>query len=123
MSVIALRPKTFSLSLLAVLTCASLSGCSKTEQIKAADSQSVKPSDVAASSSPNSPNGYSIDGKPTDINIWPQLTIPHKNQPDVEKRVADLLAKMTLEQKVAQMIQPEIRDITVEDMRKYGCGS
>lgn len=123
MSVIALRPKTFSLSLLAVLTCASLSGCSKTEQIKAADSQSVKPSDVAASGSPNSPNGYLIDGKPTDINIWPQLTIPHKNQPDVEKRVADLLAKMTLEQKVAQMIQPEIRDITVEDMRKYGFGS
>lgn len=123
MSVIALRPKTFSLSLLAVLTCASLSGCSKTEQIKAADSQSVKPSDVAASGSPNSPNGYLIDGKPTDINIWPQLTIPHKNQPDVEKRVAGLLGKMTLEQKVAQMIQPEIRDITVEDMRKYGFGS
>ncbi|MEM6186608.1 glycoside hydrolase family 3 protein [Shewanella vaxholmensis] len=123
MSVIALRPKTFSLSLLAVLTCASLSGCSKTDQIKADDSQSVKPNDVAASSSLNSPNGYRIDGKPTDINIWPQLTIPHKNQADVEKRVADLLAKMTIEQKVAQMIQPEIRDITVEDMRKYGFGS
>ena len=30
---------------------------------------------------------------------------------------------MTLEQKIAQMIQPEIRDITVEDMRKYGFGS
>ncbi|MBU1394053.1 MAG: exo 1,3/1,4-beta-D-glucan glucohydrolase [Gammaproteobacteria bacterium] len=123
MSVIVLKPKTFSLSLLAVLTCASLSGCSKTDQIKADDSQSVKPNDVAASSSPNSPNGYRIDGKPTDINIWPQLTIPHKNQADVEKRVADLLAKMTIEQKVAQMIQPEIRDITVEDMRKYGFGS
>lgn len=123
MSVIVLKPKTFSLSLLAVLTCASLSGCSKTDQIKADDSQSVKPNDVAASSSPNSPNGYRIDGKPTDINIWPQLTIPHKNQVDVEKRVADLLAKMTIEQKVAQMIQPEIRDITVEDMRKYGFGS
>jgi len=123
MSVIALKPKTFSLSLLAVLTCASLSGCSKTDQIKADDSQSVKPNDVAASSSLNSPNGYRINGKPTDINIWPQLTIPHKNQADVEKRVADLLAKMTIEQKVAQMIQPEIRDITVEDMRKYGFGS
>ncbi|KZN47031.1 hypothetical protein N482_02105 [Pseudoalteromonas luteoviolacea NCIMB 1942] len=30
---------------------------------------------------------------------------------------------MTTEQKVAQMIQPEIRDITVEDMRKYVFGS
>lgn len=122
MSVIALIPKAFSLSLLAVLISASLSGCSKTEQ-ETEPSQSVTPNDVVASSLPNSPNGYSIAGKSTDINIWPQLTIPHKNQPDVEKRVADLLAKMTLEQKVAQMIQPEIRDITVEDMRKYGFGS
>ena len=30
---------------------------------------------------------------------------------------------MTLAQKVAQMIQPEIRDITPDDMRKYGFGS
>jgi len=30
---------------------------------------------------------------------------------------------MTLEQKVAQMIQPEIRDFTVDDMRRYGFGS
>ena len=33
------------------------------------------------------------------------------------------MATMTLEQKVAQMIQPEIRNISVEDMRKYGFGS
>ena len=30
---------------------------------------------------------------------------------------------MTLEQKVAQMVQPEIRDFTVADMRRYGFGS
>jgi len=30
---------------------------------------------------------------------------------------------MSPEQKVAQMIQPEIRDITVDDMRQYGFGS
>ena len=34
-----------------------------------------------------------------------------------------MLSTMTLAQKVAQMIQPEIRDITPEDMRKYGFGS
>ncbi|WP_207916252.1 exo 1,3/1,4-beta-D-glucan glucohydrolase [Lysobacter sp. N42] len=34
-----------------------------------------------------------------------------------------MLETMTLEQKIAQMIQPEIRDITVEDMREYGFGS
>ncbi|MGM0526071.1 MAG: glycoside hydrolase family 3 protein [Pseudomonadota bacterium] len=55
--------------------------------------------------------------------IWPRLNLPVKQQSDMEQRIDVLLDKMTLEQKVAQMIQPEIRDITVEDMRKYGFGS
>lgn len=55
--------------------------------------------------------------------IWPKLESEVKKDPKVEARVAGLLASMTLQQKVAQMIQPEIRDITVEDMRKYGFGS
>lgn len=55
--------------------------------------------------------------------IWPKLNLPVKQKPAMEQRIDELLAQMTLEQKVAQMIQPEIRDITVEDMRKYGFGS
>ena len=57
------------------------------------------------------------------INVWPQLDIAVKKDIKVEDKVNALLAKMTLEQKIAQMIQPEIRDITVEDMRQYGFGS
>ncbi|MDX1392119.1 MAG: glycoside hydrolase family 3 N-terminal domain-containing protein, partial [Rheinheimera sp.] len=55
--------------------------------------------------------------------IWPALTLPVKPDAALEQRISDMLAAMTLEQKVAQMIQPEIRDITVEDMRQYGFGS
>lgn len=55
--------------------------------------------------------------------VWPKLAIEVKPDPVIEKQVADLLATMTLEQKIAQMIQPEIRDITVDDMRKFGFGS
>ncbi|MEC8925253.1 MAG: exo 1,3/1,4-beta-D-glucan glucohydrolase [Pseudomonadota bacterium] len=55
--------------------------------------------------------------------VWPQLDIPVAQKPAMEQRIDALLAEMTLEQKVAQMIQPEIRDITVEDMRRYGFGS
>jgi len=55
--------------------------------------------------------------------IWPTLVIDVKKDPIIEKKVFALLSSMTLEQKIAQMIQPEIRDITVEDMRKYGFGS
>ncbi|MDX3775275.1 exo 1,3/1,4-beta-D-glucan glucohydrolase [Chromatiaceae bacterium AAb-1] len=64
------------------------------------------------------------DDKPqTGIDIWPELNLPVKKQPEMEQAIAGMLAKMTIEQKVAQMIQPEIRDITVEDMRRYGFGS
>ena len=55
--------------------------------------------------------------------IWPKLFIEVKRDKKVEARISSILSKMTLEQKVAQMIQPEIRDITVEDMRQYGFGS
>ncbi|WP_166420716.1 glycoside hydrolase family 3 N-terminal domain-containing protein [Pseudoalteromonas sp. Z1A8] len=55
--------------------------------------------------------------------IWPKLNIAVKKDADIEAKIVNYLKAMTLEQKVAQMIQPEIRDITVEDMRKYGFGS
>jgi len=59
----------------------------------------------------------------TNINIWPDLNIEVKKSNEIEEKITYLLSRMTIEQKVAQMIQPEIRDITVEDMRKYGFGS
>ncbi|MBU2278180.1 MAG: glycoside hydrolase family 3 protein, partial [Gammaproteobacteria bacterium] len=55
--------------------------------------------------------------------IWPKLKLPRQGNVEEEAKIAKLLVGMTLEQKIAQMIQPEIRDITVDDMRKYGFGS
>lgn len=55
--------------------------------------------------------------------VWPVLDISVKKDPEVEAKVESILATMTVEQKLAQMIQPEIRDVTVEDMRQYGFGS
>ena len=40
-----------------------------------------------------------------------------------DRRVADLLAAMSLERKVAQLIQPQINSFTAEDMRRYRFGS
>ena len=37
--------------------------------------------------------------------------------------VADLVARMTLEQKIGQLIQPQINSFTAEDMEKYRFGS
>ena len=58
-----------------------------------------------------------------DISIWPKLALPVQQDPVMEQAITELMATMTLQQKIAQMIQPEIRDITVEDMRQYGFGS
>ena len=55
--------------------------------------------------------------------VWPYIGSPVGLDPVMEQAISDYLARMTVEQKVAQMIQPEIRDITVEDMRTYGFGS
>jgi len=42
---------------------------------------------------------------------------------DVETRVEALLSQMTLEEKVAQMLQAEQLDITLNEITKYGIGS
>ena len=42
---------------------------------------------------------------------------------DLNLRAQSLLANMSLEQKVAQMIQGEIKHVTPDDVRRYGLGS
>jgi beta-glucosidase len=74
---------------------------------------------VASCAKQNLPQKVEYSG----VNIWPTIISEVKQDPDIERKVAALLATMTLEQKVAQMIQPEIRDISVDDMRRYGFGS
>ncbi|WP_017445492.1 glycoside hydrolase family 3 protein [Gayadomonas joobiniege] len=55
--------------------------------------------------------------------LWPHANTQLKRDPAVEKKVTELLNQMTLAQKVAQMVQPEIAYLSVDQMRKYGFGS
>lgn len=54
---------------------------------------------------------------------WPYVNTGLKRDPELEKILDQILARMTLGQKVAQMIQPEIGYMSVAQMRKYGFGS
>src|SRR5262245_55748988 len=55
--------------------------------------------------------------------IWPKLQSPLPRDAQMEARIAQLLEHMTLEQKVAQMVQADIRSVTPDDVKKYRLGS
>lgn len=55
--------------------------------------------------------------------IWPEIHSEVGQDPAIESRIDELLSNMTLEEKVGQMIQPEIRHLTPEDVRNYHIGS
>jgi beta-glucosidase len=54
---------------------------------------------------------------------WPVVASSAPKDPRIEARISELLNKMTLEQKVGQMIQADIRSVTPEDVRTYRLGS
>ena len=101
-----INSKKAKLSMLCLAISSLVVGCNVQKQESVAE---LKPVNTSAASS--------------SLDIWPVLDIAVKPDEKIEAKVVALLATMSLEQKVAQMIQPEIRDITVEDMRKYGFGS
>jgi beta-glucosidase len=55
--------------------------------------------------------------------IWPAVRNPIPSNPAIEARVRDLLGRMSLEQKVGQVIQADIDSVTPEDVRIYHLGS
>jgi beta-glucosidase len=54
---------------------------------------------------------------------WPAVKSPVTKDPRLEARITALLGQLTLEQKVAQMVQADIRYATPDDVRKYHLGS
>ena len=55
--------------------------------------------------------------------IWPSVRWPFEKDPALEEKVAALLKKMTVEEKVGQVVQGDICCIKPEDMKKYHLGS
>ncbi len=55
--------------------------------------------------------------------VWPSIQSSVPKDLKVEKRVATLLAKMTVEEKVGQIIQANIGNITAEEAKQYNIGS
>jgi beta-glucosidase len=60
---------------------------------------------------------------PADPNAWPAVRSRVAIDPAQEARIDQILARMTVEEKVGQLIQPDISAVTPEDARKYKFGS
>ena len=58
-----------------------------------------------------------------DANPWSQVAWPLAEDAALEKRITDLMATMTVEEKVGQLVQGDIASITPDDVRKYRLGS
>lgn len=54
---------------------------------------------------------------------WPAINSAVKKDPAIEARIDELLSRMTLEEKIGQVVQPEIKHVTPDDIKKYHLGS
>ncbi|MHA6317669.1 glycoside hydrolase family 3 protein [Altererythrobacter sp. CAU 1778] len=55
--------------------------------------------------------------------IWPSYTYPVKLTQAQEANVASLIGRMTLEEKIGQLVQADLCCVTPEDVKKYNLGS
>ena len=54
---------------------------------------------------------------------WPKVTSAIKRDAQMEKKIASMVASMSLRQKIGQMTQPEIKAITPDEVKQYYIGS
>jgi beta-glucosidase len=55
--------------------------------------------------------------------IWPAPGWPHAQNPAHEQRIAELLKRMTVEEKVGQVIQADIASVTPAEVKRFHLGS
>src|SRR5579875_7833 len=79
-------------------------------------------SSVFSGAGPGAPRADASAGTPHRL-LWPAPATASAISPRVEDIVNDLLAHMTLEEKVGQMIQADIAYVTPQELREYKLGA
>lgn len=77
------------------------------------------PTDTASLAAPTAA-GQSGIAHPS---LWPSPEWPLARQPATEQRITDLIGRMSVEEKVGQVIQGDIGSLTPEDVKTYHLGS
>ena len=57
------------------------------------------------------------------LDDWPRIQSQVAQDPETEAFIADIVSRMTLEEKVGQMIQPDLREVTPDEVTEYKLGS
>jgi beta-glucosidase len=80
---------------------------------------------VAASAphAPTSAVGADADAATAHPALWPQAHWPWRRDTAMEARIAALIKRMTLEEKVGQILQADLSAVTPEDVHRYHLGS
>ncbi|ESQ84784.1 1,4-beta-D-glucan glucohydrolase [Asticcacaulis sp. AC466] len=77
----------------------------------------------AVDAAPKSPSPTGPSPAVVHPGLWPVAKSPIGLDPGMEKRITAMLAQMTVEEKVGQVIQPEWKTIKPEEVAKYHIGS
>ncbi len=81
------------------------------------------PSSINGITEPGSSDEISSQSKKEPDELWPKIESPIAEDPELEKRITELMATMDLRDKIGQMIQGETRSVSPEDVKRYRLGS
>ncbi|MEP3226139.1 MAG: exo 1,3/1,4-beta-D-glucan glucohydrolase [Parasphingorhabdus sp.] len=77
----------------------------------------------AETTAPATPATSAVSKSTINPENWPKSQSPIAVNPVIEQRITALLSKMSLEEKVGQIIQADIGSVTPADVKKYKLGS
>ena len=104
--------------LIALSATVSLAACATVPREEIATSTSAPVTDAANAAS------VAAQGKGVaDPSIWPEYDYPVAVPASQEARIADLLARMSLEEKVGQLVQADLCCVTPDEAKAYNLGS
>lgn len=105
----------------AVALLVSLTACSDPENTSAGNKAVATPPSVEQATEQGTDTTGAVERR--SLENWPALKPALPRDEKLEARITDLLAQMTLEEKVGQMMQAEIKSITPEEVKQYHIGS
>ena len=116
-----MRNRKSMVALLLALTLVA-TACGSQKQDAAAEDVVVSAEQALTESTQDAEDTAEQEAKSNEPGV-PDTSVYMDASQDVEVRIEALLSQMTLEEKAAQMVQPEQNGLDPEDVKKYGIGS